>query len=303
MYKHLSDGEYTEFQKALRERKGSRLQKDFIDAARSNDKFIEFVRSRVKTEGDTDAPVLPHPLTEQEFKEAPQSTEDQMYIAWKDIPVNLICNTSFWAEVTLNHIDRGIISASFLAANGGASKTGIHRIDTVLKDLKNSEIDACFRTMIRRMSGFHVDRGNKSVFSDCPLGRALWRGRLLKEMAEATGRDGNEFRKVLVLSSSYWEKLVESVVSRNSILGSVTVRYALIWALSDLYENLLNESEHKKRETQEKDAIKHKAFTQVGLGKIVRLLGIRSAWQELGVFELHEIKSIIEQDMFPKLNQ
>ena len=288
MYKQLDASEYTELQKALKKRKGSHLQKEFITAALSNTRFIDFVRHHAKTEGDKDVPVLPSQVTEDEYKDPPKDTEIKIYNAWKDIPVNSICNASFWAEVTLKHIEAGWISAHFLAANGGSLPGGKQRIERALSQLgNNNDVDACVRTILRRMSGFPVERGNKSVYSDCPLGRALWRRRLLEEMAQATGMDKDKFRKVLVLNPSYWEKLVESVVSRNSILGSVTARYALIWALSDMYE------QNKK----------HKALTQTGLGKIVRLLGVRSAWQELGVLELHEIKSLIEENMFPQLYQ
>ena len=284
MYMHLDEGHYTALQKDLIRRQGSALQKDFIAAALSNDKFIKFVRDMASTIGNKDIPILKEQLTENQYKEPPEDTEIIIYDTWKKIPPGSTCNASFWAEVTLRHIEEKRINAYFLAANGGSLPGGRARIEKSLSLLgNNKEVDSCVRTILRRMSGLPVVRGNKSVYSDCPFARTLWRKLLLEEIVETTKISSDKLRNILHLNQTYWEKLVELVVSRNSILGSVKVRYALIWALADVREKEPN----------------NKLLKQSGLAMIVRLLGVRSAWQELGLLELEEIKELIEDEIFP----
>ena len=63
-------------------------------------------------------------------------------------------------------------------------------------------------------------------------------------------------------------------------MGDASVRTALIWVLSELVNN--KEKEH--------------LFKANELKKIRRLIGIRSAWQELGVFSVKELKELIKKE-------
>ena len=286
MYKHFNDGEYTALRKNLLKEPGSGIQKSFVQAALSNDEFIQFVREKVSTEGSKDIPALKEQLTENQYKDPPPDTENMIYDAWKMIPPKSTCSVSFWGEVTLGHIENGRIDACYLAANGGPSPSSKERIDKSLSSQGSKEdIASCVRTILRQMSGLPEKRGSRTQYVDCPFGRAWWRKHLLEEIAEATKMSEDKFREILYFNKTYWENLVSLVVSRNSILGDKKVRHALIWALADAHEKEL----------------KNKILQGSSLSKLCRLLGVRLAWQELGILELVEIKKLIEDEMFPQL--
>ena len=70
------------------------------------------------------------------------------------------------------------------------------------------------------------------------------------------------------------------MVSKNSVLGDMRVRDALVWALSRCVT---------KKKAQE-------ALGEKALDQTVRLIGMRSAWQELGVFSMEELKEMMEKE-------
>ena len=241
MYKQLNVEEYTKFRKSLLRVKGSKQQREFLYAAQNNDKFVEFVRSSVCTEGNTNIPLISENLSENEYKDSPIDTEVKLYSAWDKITPETACRVSFWGEVTLRHIEEGesdrLIKAYYLAANGGSLPGGQERIDRSLSDQGSiKEIDTCVRTILRRMSGLPEARGNRTQYVDCPFGRAWWRIRLSNEIAEESLMHVNKIRNLLHLQQAYWEELVTLVVSRNSILGDRKVRDALIWSLAEILE-------------------------------------------------------------------
>ena len=287
MYKHFDKGQYTALRKELLKRKGSVFQQNFIEAALSNEKFIDLVRNKVNSKEGNEIPALKEQLTENQYKDPPEDTEDMIYDTWKMIPPEYTCSVSFWGEVTLSHVENGCIDAYFLAANGGSLPGGKERIEKSLSSMgSNTDIDSCVRTILRRMSGLPEARGNKTQYVDCPFGRAWWRKHLLEELVEATNLPSDKFRAILHLSQTYWESLVSLVVSRNSILGSSKVRYALIWVLADILEEDPNS----------------KILQTSALARLCRLLGVRCAWQELGILELVEIKKLIEEEIIPHPN-
>ena len=180
--------------------------------------------------------------------------------------------------MTLRHIEEGRIQSSFLAADNKAASGGLERIERVLKAGSEKEIDATVRTALRRMGGLPEARGNKSVYVNCSFARAWWRRYVANEVRENTSAVLGDVIKVLGSSPQYWENLIIFVVSRNSIVGDVKVRTALIWALSEF----VNEEERRH------------LFQANRLGTILRLIGIRSALQELGVFPIEELKELMK---------
>ena len=282
MFNHLDDAQYTSFRKTLIKEKGSKLQQEFLTAATSDKEFVRFVRENVRTVEGKNIPILVEKLSEHEYKDLPVDTENKLYITWKTITPKLACSVSFWGEATLKQITNGRIHSYYLAANGGALAGGIERIEKSLSSQDKSQIDSSVRTIIRRMSGLPEARGNRSQYVDCPFGRAWWRKHLLVELVEATNIQEEKFSKVLRLSQTFWENLVNLMVSRNSILGARNVRYSLIWALADLIEKQPDHEVLQKTST---------------LRNICRLLGVRCAWQELGILELSEIKKLIEKNI------
>ena len=296
MYKQLNVEEYAKFRKSLLREKGSNQQRDFLYAAQNNDGFVEFVRNSVCTEGNIEIPVISENLSESEYKECPIDTEVKLYTAWEKITPETACRVSFWGEVTLRHIEEGkndrLIKAYYLAANGGALSGGQERIDKSLSNQGSiKEIDSCVRTILRRMSGLPEARGNRTQYVDCPFGRAWWRTRLSNEIADESLIHVDKIRNLLHLQQVYWEELVTLVVSRNSILGDRKVRDALIWNLAEILEKKNKAKDHNDEDHN------YIVLKSTYLRVLCRLLGIRCAWQEMGILELVEIKELIGDEI------
>lgn len=285
-YEKFEDSSYTKLCKDLLRSKGSDDQREFLSYLRSGNEFSDWVRRQVNIDQGESLPMLEEPLTESEFKEPPKSTEKRMFDAWESISPAEACRVTFWGFVTLRHIEESRIKSSYLAANGGALKGGLERIDRTLKEGNAREFDDVVRTALRRMSGL-PERGKRSVYENCPFARAWWRGYLAREICEKTGAELANVVKVLTVSQSYWVRLINLVVSKNSVLGDAKVRTALIWALSDFIND------------EDKKHLFHDKF----LKQIERLIGIRAAWQELGVFTVEELKEIINKLIFEAVGQ
>ena len=275
-YEVFEDASYTALRKKLLRSKGSEDQHEFLIILRSSSDFSDWMRKQVSIEQGESLPMLEEPLTEAEFQEPPKSTEKQIFDTWKSIAPADACRVTFWGFMTLRHIESGIIQSSFMAVNGGASPTGLERIDRALKEGNEKDIDSVVRRVLRLMSGLPEARGNRSVYVNCPLARAWWRRYLANEICESTGAVLTNVLKVLGYSQQYWEELINLVVSRNSVLGDVKIRTALIWALSEF----VNEEEAKH------------LFQGKAIKRLQRLIGIRLAWQELGVFSTVELKQL-----------
>ena len=279
-HQEFEDSSYTALRKSLLRAKGSEQQKEFLEVLRSSEQYTAWMRKTVKIIPGEELPLLEDSLTESEFKEPPRSTERQIFQSWKSISPASACRVTFWGFMTLRHVEGGRIESSFLAANGGTLPSGLERIDRVLKEGGEKEIDGTVRAALRRLSGLPEARGNRSVYANCPLARAWWRRYVAHEVDEYTEHNAvaRDVLKVLGNSQQYWEDLISLVVSRNSVLGDMKVRAALIWALSECVN-----AEEKKH-----------LFKTEALKKARRLIGLRSAWQELGVFSVEELKELIK---------
>ena len=233
-FKELRDSDFTRFRKALRRDKGSDLQRDFLGKVRSGDGFLECFES-IGTIGTKDAALLPERLTEPMFKEPPADTERMLYSSWSAVAPALACRSTFWAEVTLNHVRHGLIDSAFLAANGGNLSGGAERIDSALNDMTNSgpqRIDNCVRTVLRRLGGLPEVRGNRSVYVDCPFARAWWRERMIEQASAGRDDVAQSIRTVFRFSQTYWEKFIDRIVFRNSTFGSENIRSSFVRVLA-----------------------------------------------------------------------
>ena len=280
------DSAYTLLHRSLLDEKGGSLQLRFLEATKSRNAFIEFVNERAKATDGVRVKPFDGALTEQSLKELPIRSEQAMYDAWSNLPPRVACRTSFWANVTLLHIESGAIQeAWWLAANGGRNESGEERIDRALGQLTKGRdgaqkvVDDCVRTVLRRMSGLPAARGNRSVYVDCPFARAWWRERLIKRVLDRDGSaSGKALRDVVRCSQTYWERLVTMIVSRGSVFGSVDVQDAFINSMAKHFEATPN------------TLLK----TANALTLSLRRLSNIAAARELGVLEFEEIGTIVD---------
>ena len=290
LWQELDETQYHQLQTAMLKTKGSETQRDFLMAAKENDKFASFIDDRVDTLFADGATLLTFdgPLTEQSFKDLTADQEHRVYQLWGDnTPPRIACRVSFWAGVTLEHVRQSkIAQASWLAANGGVNESGEERIDHALAmdgDEGTKAVDDCVRTIFRRMSGLPAARGNRSVFVDCTFGRGWWREWLINRISRR-GPDVMDRASLLAVvrrNQTYWENLVTFIVSRGSVFGLADVQHGVINGLA-------------KRLNQNPDTPLKDAAT---MRKALRRLSTIAAAQEIGVLDFAEITEVVNELM------
>ena len=285
-YAELDEGAYSALQRRLLHDKGGPFQREFLGAARGSSGFLAFIaRNEVEATGGNEVALFDGvPLTEQSFKDLTDDQERAAYERWSDIPPRVACRTSFWAQVTLQHLRSGAIDAAYwLAANGGKNESGEERIDRALAekgDRASKLVDECVRTVLRRMSGLPFARGNRSVFVNPSFGRAWWRERLV---ARISARDDVECRisllDVVRCNQQYWEDIVTMIVSRGSVFGSVDVQDAFVNSMAKHFR--AQPSTPLKHASKLKDATRR--FSNI------------AASLELGVLDFREVGEIADR--------
>ena len=276
-YLEFDGGTYTQFWKNLLEHKGSDLQKEFLKAARDSKFFIQWIERDINCGnkgGEID--LLSDKLSEAEYKFPPRNVETKLFKMWEGLTPVQASRETFWGYVTLKHIKQGIIESHYLAIDVRSHLSGIEQINRALIDSQEKQIDIVVRNILRNLSGL-PQRGTRSVYVDCRFARAWWRVFIAHQVhGEVDVADLNT--TLGGASKGHWGPLIDLIVSRYSILGDTKVRSALIWALSE-------QEEAKKSEV---------------IKRIVKQIGIQSAWQELGVFDVGELK---EQVMKPIISK
>lgn len=275
-YLEFNDSQYTELQKSLLKHENSDIQKEFLQAARKSESFLDYM-SQISVENkSTDQPfdLLSDSFTGSQFERLHMDDEKKIYDKWKKLTSAQTSHSTFWGYVTLEHIRQGIIQSGHLATSNGIE--GIERIDKALKE--NKGIDTIVRTILRRLSGVY-ERGVRSVYSDCVYARAWWRGHIANQVCQDSNAERDKVIKVFSSSQNYWEELTSLIVSRNAILGDTKVRSALIWALSELVD----------------DARYKKLFTVKQIRIMSRWIGVRSAYQELAVLSVEELRDMMRE--------
>ena len=238
-FMELSDTDYSSFRKELLRVKGGDRQKQFLKIVRDAATFLEHVSS-IPTDGTVNPALAPEQMTESEYKDPPASTEQALYTSWSALTPAVACRSTFWAKLTIEHIRAGRIQSVYLAANGGNLPGGAERIDFVLADATGQgpkRIDDCVRTVLRRLGGLPEVRGNRSVYVDCPFARAWWRERMVNQAANGNAQTAAVVRTIIRTNQTYWEKLIDRIVFRNSTFGSENIRNAFLRALAQFVQS------------------------------------------------------------------
>lgn len=213
--------------------RGGDEQREFLRlAARDPAAFCELVLSWGVKRGER-PPVPALRLSEKEFVDPPWSTERVVAETWTGLPANLAARPETWTRIHVELIEQGRIKSAYLARNGNG-ETGRARIARVLKGRDSKQIDDCVRTVFRRLGGVIEARANRTVFLDCPLGRAWWRNRYALEAHETFSRTPVEaLSTALRRPAFHWTSLVEAMVSRRTVIGDRAIRPALVQCLAE----------------------------------------------------------------------
>ena len=214
----------------------------------------------------------------------PINTEVGLYNVWSSLPRRVACRTTFWANVTFRHIENDRIQASYLAATGRSSGSGSKTIELQLRsqsgEKRDKDIDGSVRRVLRHLSGLPEAQGNRSIYVDCPFARAWWRESLVRQVVSVENPSlSYKVQELTRLSQSYWKKLVDLVVSRNSVLGSPEIRKSLIISLAELCDK---EADSPLR-------------TPSGLQLVCRTISSIQASRELSVLNHDELLEIMNE--------
>ena len=288
-WQRFDTGKYTTFLKRLvplpKLNRGGDEQIHFLEQCKDRDSFLQMMKAIPKIEGKI-IPKLLDIMSEIEFRNPLHSHEESIYKQWQDLIPAIASSSAFWAHVTIEHIQGGILEPSYLAGNGVDSQTGQERIEQALDavgDDKNKQIDDCVRTVFRQLGGLPGVRGNRSVYVDCPLARSWWRQRLVSRAAKRTGLNAEIIGLSIRKTKTHWEQIVSAMVSRNTVFGLDKVQDALLVGLIPIFD-----PSHKRYE--ENDGRK----TAKHVRKVCQRLCFIGGSRELGIYDFGELQAVVD---------
>ncbi len=276
----FEDATFGELRKNLLRQKGGGLQHQFLILLQDRDKFCQYMEKHVNITSGGQLPTLTTKMDEETYIKLPMDIERKTFEQWNKIMPMDACGPSLWGLVTFRHIEAGIIEPHFLVSDAANISSARDLIIHVSRKGTDKEVDQIVRSALRSFCGLREIDGTRGLYVHCIFACAWWRGYLCNEVCKETGADPYQVIEVFCKSPTYWRYLTRLTVSRNSVLGDMKVRNALVWALSE----------------RVKQAKYSHIFRAKTLARIGKLIGMRSAWQELGVFSMEELKEMMEKE-------
>ena len=219
------------------------------------------------------------PLTGQEIANPPIDTEYDNYNIIKELPPRLATGPFFWTSYQLEMVRQSLVDPADLATPiKSINQSGRARLQKAIRRRNLRILDECIRTILRQLGGLPEVRGNVSVFVDCRLSRAWWRGHLSHQIAEDMNLDLEKVWLHLRLPDATWDQLQQYAVKRLTVVGDRNVRSALV---ARLMESALDQNSSKDRRLR----------TQAFIAKV----GARSAYQALGALTPEQNLSIFRE--------
>ncbi|MDD9875080.1 MAG: hypothetical protein OXU22_06035 [Gammaproteobacteria bacterium] len=228
-YKKIDEKVWQDFGKSILAEKGSEKQREFLDACRAGkDDFLRYVRDIYAVDnnviGEQDVG-FKHRFSKGEFRHVPKDTQQVIWNAFKDIPVDDVSSCGFWGHVVITMIDDGLIEPEFLASGlNGDTDTGSYVIDKALQSNDKKQIDGCARRILRSLCN-PAPRGKRIVFDDFYLGRSFWRWCWSERMSTIIKLQRDEILKIL--DENYYAPFSakmhtgRSYISAENILGGL----------------------------------------------------------------------------------
>ena len=222
------------------------------------------------------------PLTGQEIANPPLDTERDHYSILKNLSPRLAALTSFWTSYQLEMVRLELVDpADFATPIASISETGRARLQKAIRRTKKTLLDKCTRTILRQLGGLPEERGYVTVFVDCRLSRAWWRGYLSHQIAEDMKLGVEDVWTHLRLANGTWEQLQQYTVKRLTLVGDRSVRSALV---AHLMEVGLEKDPSKIRR------LRIQAFlAKAGSRNAYQALGTLTPEQNLAVFREMEV--------------
>ena len=188
-------------------------------------------------EGDNIPPTLSKPMSENQFKDPPFNIEKRIYETWSFLTPSLAAKPGTWVSICIELMRQDLIKSHFFAALGNTT-TGREAILLALSQNSNDvgksrdKLSDCTRRVLRRLGGV-VERGYRTTWLDCPLAKAWWRHRYAIEAHEQFNGSLSVEELSRVLRGQVWEPLVQSMISRLTVIGDAKVRPSVIRWLTE----------------------------------------------------------------------
>lgn len=165
------------------------------------------------------APEFPRSeLTPDECQNPPIELERELWAAWSELKPRLASRPVYWLLCHVEWIEQGRFG------KGG------HQLEAALGSRRGKDWEAKTRNVLRHTGGIPHERGKTSVFSDCPLARAWWRGHLADQVAlVARARmSSEEAHRVLHANRPAWETLARLGIQRVTVISQPKARAAIV---------------------------------------------------------------------------
>ena len=255
--------------------RGGDEQREFIRLAKDDPSaFCGRMRSWGLIAGET-PPVMNQALSEKEFVDPSWSTECAIATTWRELPVRLAARPETWFRIHVELIEQGRIESSFLAA-GSRGDQGRVQIAQALRRNNAKDVDDCVRAVLRRLGGIVFYRGNRTAFMDCPLAKAWWRHRYAQEAHRLFNRHSPEDLSRALRKPLRWERLIEDMVSKLTVIGDSAIRPAVVQSLAD-----------------------GAGSTSQEMSRLTTWIGRRSTVQALGVLGPEYVLNLVAEEFAP----
>ena len=281
----LDEQVWVEFGKDLLYEKGSSAQARFCEACLAGkEDFMGYIHDHLLSRSDHvpggGLVDLQHEFTEKEFLRPPKTTQEAIWDAFKNEPIERLYNCACWGNVVLRLIEAGYIEPCHLASNlNGINETGAFVIDEALKESDaekmEKKMDDCVRRILRSMCN-PEPRGKRIVFNDFPLGKSYWRWHWAHRMHQHIGLSVPQTLEILdeknygEFSASMHSAKGQSYISAEKTLGGLLLFLA-----------------------QEQSA--KRAVIGKRLRNIINNIGYLSAWKAIETQDMKANQADIEQ--------
>lgn len=159
-------------------------------------------------------------LTKGEASNPPLAKERDLYNLWENkLTPAQACQPLYWYLTHTSWIRQGVLGndlTSTFAITGHSNDADKYR-------------DSKVRSVLRRLGGLPVARGNVSVFSDCPLSRAWWRRRMAISVAEHSKNSLTvDAAHEAIHKNALWEALVLNSLRRVTVVNHPRIRAGIV---------------------------------------------------------------------------
>ena len=234
-YKKIDEQAWLDFGKNILAEKGSEKQLDFLRACRAGkDDFLRYVSAACPVDahviGERDVG-FKYKFSKGEFRHVPRDTQQVIWNAFQNIPVDDVSSCGFWGYVVIAMIDNDLIETEFLASgSNGDAGAGSYVIDKALQSGDEKQIDSCARRILRSLCN-PAPRGKRVVFDDFYLGRSFWRWRWSERMSAIIKLKQDDILKIL--NESYYADFSGKMHSGKSYISAENILGGLLLYLKD----------------------------------------------------------------------